>query len=81
LKFQDEVFALKVLNNGLLASASQNGNIKIWDNTFQPKEIKAHSKAVLALNEFLNGTFISCSEDRTIKTWNPQQYILEKKIK
>jgi len=79
LKFEDEVFALKVLNNGLLASASQNGNIKIWDNTFQPKEIKAHSKAVLALNEFLNGTFISCSEDRTIKTWNPQQFILEKK--
>jgi WD40 repeat protein len=77
---KDKVFGLKALNNGLLVSASRNGSLVIWDNSFQSKEIKAHSKAVLALNVFPNDTIISCSEDKTIKTWNTQQYILEKTI-
>ena len=61
-------------------SASQNGSIRVWDKAFKYKQIAAHSKAVLALNFFSNGSLISSSEDKTIKTWNTPQYIPEKTI-
>jgi di- and tripeptidase len=77
---KDKVLALVLLKNVFFASASQDGIIRIWDNTFSSKEIKAHSKAVLSLNFFPNGTLISSSEDKSIKTWNTQQYILAKSI-
>jgi len=77
---KDKVIALVLLKNVLFASASQDGIIRIWDNTFSSKEIKAHSNAVLSLNFFPNGTLISSSEDKSIKTWNTQQYILAKSI-
>jgi WD40 repeat protein len=77
---KDEVFELVLLNNVFFASASQDGIIRVWDNTFNSKEIKAHSKAVLSLNVFPNGTLISSSEDGLIKTLNTQEYILEKTI-
>jgi WD40 repeat protein len=77
---KDEVLALVLLKNVFFASASQNGIIRVWDNNFNFKEINAHSKAVLSLNVFPNGTLISSSEDKSIKTWNTQQYILDKTI-
>ena len=77
---EDKLFALVQLKNVFFASASQNGILRVWDNNFNSKEIKAHLKAVLSLNVFPNGTLISSSEDKSIKTWNTQQYILEKSI-
>ncbi len=81
LNTRKEVLDLKVLNNAFLVSASEDGKITVWDNNFQSKEIQAHSRAVLTLNIFdASGTLISSSEDKTIKTWNTRQYILEKTI-
>jgi WD40 repeat protein len=77
---KDKVLALVQLKTVFFASASQDGIIRVWDNNFNSKEIKAHSKAVLSLNVFPNGTLISSSEDKSVKTWNTQQYILEKSI-
>jgi len=77
---KDQILALVLLKNVFFAIASQDGIIRIWDNTFNSKEIKAHSKAVLSLKVFPNGTLISSSDDGSIKTWNTQQYILEKTI-
>jgi len=77
---KDKVLALVLLNDVYFTSASQDGIIRVWDNNFNFKEIKAHSKAVLSLKVFSNGTLISSSEDKSIKTWNTQQYILEKAI-
>ncbi len=77
---QDKVLALTILNGAFLISASQDGNIIVWDDNFQPKVMKAHSNAVLALNILSRSTLISSSEDKTIKIWNAQQFILEKKI-
>ena len=77
---KDKVLALVLLKNVFFASASQDGIIRVWDNTFNSKEIKAHPKAVLSLNIFPNGTLISSSDDGSIKTWKTQQYILEKTI-
>jgi WD40 repeat protein len=80
VEHKDRVLALTVLNNVFLISASQDGTIIVWDNSFHSKIIQAHSRAVLALKFFSNRTLISCSEDKTIKTWNTQQYIFEKII-
>ncbi len=66
-----------VLNNGFLSSASLDGKIIIWDNSFN-SSVKdgAHSESFLALKVFSNGSFISCSSKGICKTWDADLYIL-----
>jgi len=69
---------LAVLNNGFLSSASFDGKLIIWDNSFNSTvRGEAHSEYILASKVFTNGSLISCSSRGICKTWNTDIYFLD----
>jgi WD40 repeat protein len=68
----DWVRALTVLQNGDLASGSDDKTIKIWnpiDGTLK-RTLTGHTNSVLALTVLQNGDLASGSSDTTIKIWS-----------
>ncbi|GAB4286068.1 MAG: hypothetical protein Fur0025_18200 [Oscillatoriaceae cyanobacterium] len=69
------IYALVVLPDKTLVSASGDTTIKIWPGGSDPKpqELTGHSGPVRALAISPDGqTLVSASSDRTIKIWNPK---------
>ncbi|RMZ98100.1 serine threonine kinase, partial [Brachionus plicatilis] len=66
------VRTLVVLQNGDLASGSEDRTIKIWnlENGSVKMTLKNHSSWVRTLAVLQNGDLVSGSEDSTIKIWN-----------
>jgi WD40 repeat protein len=58
-------------NTNYIASASFDHTIKIWDldNSQCVKTLDKHTSSVINVIYHSNGYLISCSNDRTIKTW------------
>ena len=70
-----------VLNNGFLSSAAFDGNLTIWDNSFNSSvKEKAHLESILSLKVFANGSLISCSSRGICKTWITDIYFLNNTI-
>ncbi len=64
---------LKFLNNGDLASCSNDHSIRVWDiTTNQIKSINSfsHNRSCLSLYLLNNNNLLSSSEDKSIKLWN-----------
>lgn len=75
----EAVTGLAQLNNGYLASASDDKTIKIWDTSAGRivHTMSSHSESLLALENLgLNGWLASSSEDKTIKIWYQHIYFL-----
>ncbi|WP_199245816.1 WD40 repeat domain-containing protein [[Phormidium] sp. ETS-05] len=69
------IYALVVLPDKTVVSASGDTTIKIWPGGSDPKpqELTGHSGPVRALAISPDGqTLVSASSDRTIKIWNPK---------
>ncbi|CAF0816000.1 unnamed protein product [Brachionus calyciflorus] len=77
------VLALTVLQNGNLASCSEDKTIKIWDANFGSLKItiNGHSDRVNTLVVLPNGNLASGSDDKTIKIWNPNNGSLIRTLK
>ncbi len=67
----NRVYLLVVLQNGDLASGSDDKTIKIWDSSTGSlkRTLTGHSNAVLSLAVLQNGDLASGSFDKTIKIW------------
>lgn len=67
------VHALCALQNGLLASGSQDTMIKIWDLSSGSciRTLQGHSQPIVALCALPGDLLVSSSHDRTIKLWDP----------
>lgn len=64
------VTALAALSDNLLASASQDGTIFVWDLTTKKAQIyPGHTKAVRTLLPLSPTQFVSGSDDMTIRVW------------
>jgi WD40 repeat protein len=63
------VHSLAVLQNGYLASSSQDKTIKIWnaDTGSLIRTLTGHTNNVWSLAVLQNGYLASCSDDTTIK--------------
>jgi WD40 repeat protein len=73
----DEIRALIVLPNGILASGSNDESIKLWDPELCDSEagqciktLRGHTSFVCALTVLPDGTLVSGSLDKTIKLWD-----------
>ncbi len=66
------VSSLARLENGLLASASFDDVIIIWNVTTGEivKELEGHKGTIFALAVLSDGKLASGSDDKTIKIWN-----------
>ena len=66
------VVSLTVLNDGTLASGSDDLTIKLWDiNTgIVLKTLTGHTAYIWDLKVLEKGDLASCSFDQTIKVWN-----------
>jgi WD40 repeat protein len=75
----DLVRCMIVLNNGDLASGSDDKTIIIWDSvTYSIKRVlNNHTNAVFSLALLPNDDLASGSEDNTTKIWDPQNGILK----
>jgi WD40 repeat protein len=64
------VTSLAVLSDGRLASASEDGKIKLWprDGTGRPV-VLSHGSPVLSLAVLPDGRLASADSDGTIKLW------------
>ena len=64
--------SLVVLDDGSLASGSEDKKINIWNtNTGELiRTLTGHRNEILALTTLTDGTLVSGSEDKTIKLWN-----------
>src|SRR5204863_3670635 len=57
----------------ILASASEDGNIRWWDNDGkQAKSWSAHSGGVLSLSFAHDGKMVSCGRDNQVITWSTE---------
>ncbi len=76
------IFALTLLPNGYLASASGDHNILLWNITrkYPLNTLSGHKNAVRALVVIQNQILASCSFDRTIKLWSLSSYSLVKSL-
>ena len=79
---EDAVFALLVLPNGDLVSASDDKTIKIWDlnKKIEKTTLTSHKDGVRALALLKNGDLASASYDSTIKIWNLNDGSVKKTI-
>ncbi len=70
------VLDLTLLPNGLMASASQDNSIMIWDiaKTFPLYTLKGHSSYVKSFSIINNTYLVSSSYDLTIKIWSLSSY-------
>ena len=68
------VNSLIQLNDGTIASCSEDNTIKIWDlKTNQDiKTLIGHSSTIFSLIKLFDGTIASSSQDKTIKIWDPK---------
>ncbi|MDE0313650.1 MAG: cohesin domain-containing protein [Candidatus Poribacteria bacterium] len=67
-------------DGGLLASASEDGNIQLWNPNTEKlqKVLQGHVDKVLSVAFSPDGTLLaSASEDNTVRLWNPQLHTLE----
>lgn len=66
------VWSLKLINKNILASASYDTTVKLWDlSSFKcTSTLSEHTSAIFCLINCENDQLISCSADRTIKIWN-----------
>jgi WD40 repeat protein len=67
-----DIFSLKVLSNGNLASGSDDKTIKIWDPR-RPRFLKsldAHEGTICTLEQLNNGWLVSGSWENTVKIWD-----------
>jgi len=67
------IFAMISLPNGLLASAGDETDIRIWDlaTESQISQICGHTSWVYSLAALPNGLLASASDDHTVRIWNP----------
>jgi WD40 repeat protein len=74
----NKVNCIITLNNGDLASGSDDKSIIIWDSTTYniKRLLKNHTYYVLSLAQLPNDDLASASGDYTIKIWDPQSGIL-----
>ena len=72
------VRALTVLQNGDLASGSNDLAIKIWNpiNGTLKRTLNGHTSYVLALTVLQNGDLASGSFDNTIKIWSTKSNLI-----
>jgi len=67
------VYALAVLHDGRLASASEDATIRIWElNSESSSVFKGHEAGVRALTTLPDGRLASGSADSTIRLWNAE---------
>lgn len=73
------VFCVQYLGKRLVATASDDGIIKIWDViTFRNvAELRGHAGGVRALTLLPDGKLVSCSWDKTLKLWNTPAIIAQ----
>jgi len=75
----DTITDLTFFKDGILASSSLDGTIRIWERSFRSSvELETPSQAVFDLNVFRNGSLISCSLSGFCHIWDTHQYILNK---
>lgn len=62
------------MQNGHLASGSQDNNVNIWDTETGSlvRTLAGHSNAVPSLAVLQNGFLVSSSDDQTINIWNTE---------
>jgi WD40 repeat protein len=72
LSHPEQVRALSGLPNGRLASASDDGTIRLWDVTTHTEigRLEGSSRYVTALCLLPDGRLASASDDRTIRLWD-----------
>jgi WD40 repeat protein len=69
---QDWVWSLAVLNDGRLASASEDKTICLWDlGARTAKVLRGHDGGVVSLTILANGNIAYASKDGTIRIWEP----------
>jgi WD40 repeat protein len=64
------VCALAVLCPTLLASASGDGTVKVWQDGVCIQTLKGHTNVLRALTVTSEGQLVSASEDTTIRVWD-----------
>jgi phospholipase A-2-activating protein len=67
----DWVFALVILPNDYIVSASGDKTIRIWDpiDGSVRRILRGHTKRVVSLALLPNGDIVSGSDDKLIKIW------------
>ena len=77
------VWALELLNNGDLASASDDKTIRIWDVDCVSARIilNGHTDVVRGLKVLPNGDLASGSFDGTIKIWDVEKGTVQSDLK
>jgi WD domain, G-beta repeat len=68
----DVIYKLLALNDGILASASRDQTIKLWDPSSKTCicTLAGHKGAVLDIIQLVDGKLASASWDKTIKFWD-----------
>ena len=66
------IYCLSVLNDGRLASGSNDNSIIIYNKiTYKPDLIiKEHKNSVWCITQLYSGILATCSDDKTIKLFN-----------
>lgn len=79
------IYALLILQDGRLATGSDDFPIKIFnlENLNCELTLKGHMDGIICLAQLENGRLVSCSKDETIKIWKimPFSYFCEATIK
>lgn len=81
------IFSILEIKPNVLASCGFGGDIKIWDisqkeasliKTIEGAHHEGNIKSLISVNE---NTFLSSSDDNTLKVWNKNDFSLKKTIK
>jgi len=66
------VSCLAVLSNGVLASGSYDGTIKVWDvkTGVCQRTLSGHERGISTIVALPNGMLVSVSIDKTVKLWD-----------